>query len=308
MIASNAAICILAIASLAGDGQADEPPDPVVVELLAAHNQQRVERELPPLTLSNKLCESAAIHARDMATHLRLNHIGSDGSNPAQRARRVRYTGSVGENIAQGALTVEQAVLVWMESRGHRENILGKYEEMGAALVVSDWGAPYWCVVLGRSRSVRSRAVREPVEAEPAADAAAGDRINNEAAAAFVRALNGERKAIGQTPFQTDLLLSRSARAIAAAMAAKDDLEIGDRMKLVEKKAKQGRQIRMNAGANIPTPQEAVRQLVGEHEEDLADFREIGVGYALAKSGAPYWCAIIAKPAPTGRPGKRKTK
>jgi hypothetical protein len=129
-----------------------------------------------------------------MATHLRLNHIGRDGSNPAQRARRVRYTGSVGENIAQGALTVEQAVLVWMESRGHRENILGKYEEMGAALVVSDWGAPYWCVVLGRSRSVRSRAVSEPVRAEPAADAAAGDRINNEAAAAFVRAVNGERK------------------------------------------------------------------------------------------------------------------
>ena len=91
-------------------------------------------------------------------------------------------------------------------------------------------------------------------------------------------------------------------------MAAKDDLEIGDRMKLVEKKAKQGRQIRVKVGANIPTPQEAVRQLVGEHDEDLAEFREIGVGYALANSGAPYWCAIIAKPASTERPGKRKTK
>ena len=48
--------------------------------------------------------------------------------------------------------------------------------------------------------------------------------------------------------------------------------------------------------ANVPTPEKAAKELLGEDADQLDSFREIGVGYALAKSGTPYWCAIFAKP------------
>ena len=37
----------------------------------------------------------------------------------------------------------------WMESPGHRENILGEFTEMGAARAKDTDGMPYWCVDLG---------------------------------------------------------------------------------------------------------------------------------------------------------------
>ena len=56
----------------------------------------------------------------------------------------------------------------------------------------------------------------------------------------------------------------------------------------------------------MPTPEQAAKELKGEEAAQLDSFREIGVGYAQAKSGTPYWCAIFAKPAGIKRPSKSK--
>ena len=90
-------------------------------------------------------------------------------------------------------------------------------------------------------------------------------------------------------------------------MAAKDSLEIeGDPFKLVDEKALEGREIRVQFSANFPTPEQAAKELKGEDAAQLDSFLDIGVGYAQAKSGTPYWCAIFAKPVALKRPGNRK--
>ena len=85
--------------------------------------------------------------------------------------------------------------------------------------------------------------------------------------------------------------------AISAAMAAKDSFEIGgDPFKLIGEKELEGREIHLQLSANVPTPEKAASELVGEQSDQLDGCREIGIGHALAKSGTPYWCAIFAKP------------
>ena len=103
-----------------------------------------------PLTLSPKLCESAGAHARDMAVHQTLDHKGNDGSTVADRVKRVGYIWvRVGENIARGQRTVDQVMDTWMNSPGHRANILADFTEMGAARVEDDDGTNFWCVNFG---------------------------------------------------------------------------------------------------------------------------------------------------------------
>jgi uncharacterized protein YkwD len=293
-------ICVVAAVVTEYQGLADEPADPTVSALLDAHNFIRQRNKLAPLALSPALCKSAEIHARDMANHEKMTHTGSDGSNPSQRARRVGYRSSwVGENVAVSQWTVEQVMTEWMNSRGHRGNILGKYTEMGAARVQDELGNFFWCVNFGDPRPAIHKMVRKP----EAVRATTAKRVNTEAAAALIKHINLEREASKQVLLKADAALGRAAMSWSAAMADKESLDIdGDPLMSVDKKALPRWEIHLEVGANIPTPQEAARQFVSEGGQDLADFRAIGVGYALAKSGTPYWCAIFAKPVGPDRP------
>jgi uncharacterized protein YkwD len=306
MSTTSAGIGVLLIAVLSNHGASDEPfvPDPVVDALLAAHNQERALRKLGPLRLSPQLCEAAENHARDMTDRMRLSHTGRDGSTPAQRARRVGYGSShVGENVAGAAQSVDQVMLAWMNSPGHRGNILGDYTEMGAARVENEFGLIYWCVDFGGPMRARRKAV-----GDAGAAVAVVSRVNAEAAAAFITRINTERQRSGKAPLNVDPRLARAAMNLSSKMAAKDSLEFeGDPVKLIDEKTREGRDIHIEVGADIPTPQEAARQLVGEHEEQLEAYREIGVGYALTKRRKPYWCVLLAKPHGINRPGRPTT-
>jgi uncharacterized protein YkwD len=277
MNASRVEICVVTIALLTSCGRADEPVDSVLDALLAAHNHERELAHVAPLKLSRTLCQSAADHASDMAKHHKLDHKGSDGSTVADRAKRKGYAFvRVGENIAKGQKSVEQVMDTWMKSPGHRANILADYTEMGAAQAEDDNGDLYWCVNFGI-----------PIP-----------RLNpDEAAAAVLKQINQDRQARNWEPLKAEPGLSRGAMAISAAMAAKDNLEIdGDPFKLIGDKETEGKDIRLQLSANVPTPAAAAKALVGEEADTLATFRQVGIGYALAKSGTPYWCAIFAKP------------
>jgi uncharacterized protein YkwD len=129
----------------------------------------------------------------------------------------------------------------------------------------------------------------------------------DEAAAAVVKEINRDREAGRTVLLKVEPKLGRAAMAICAAMAAKDSLEIeGDPFKLIDEKTLQGREIRLQLSANVPTPEQAAKELKGEEAAQLESFREIGVGYAQSKSGTPYWCAIFAKPVAGKRPGNRR--
>jgi uncharacterized protein YkwD len=109
------------------------------LEVLHLLNQERANENLPPLVIDMRLMESARRHSTDMATNNFFSHTGSDGSSPFDRIADSGYSmRSAGENIAAGYRTAEAAVQGWMNSDGHRANILNSsYEHIGVGYVYS---------------------------------------------------------------------------------------------------------------------------------------------------------------------------
>jgi uncharacterized protein YkwD len=88
-----------------------------------------------------------------MACNDYFSHTGLDGSSFSDRARRQGYNISYGgENIAAGYSTPEKVVQGWMNSSGHRDNILGEhYTDIGVGYAYSknsSYGI-YWTAVFG---------------------------------------------------------------------------------------------------------------------------------------------------------------
>jgi uncharacterized protein YkwD len=93
-----------------------------VVELVNAERQQA---GCAPLALAPELTNAAIEHSADMANHDFFAHTGSDGSSPWDRMDRAGYQWlAAAENIAASARTPAEVVAMWMNSPGHRANIL----------------------------------------------------------------------------------------------------------------------------------------------------------------------------------------
>ncbi|HBZ05376.1 MAG TPA: CAP domain-containing protein, partial [Massilia sp.] len=96
--------------------------------------------------------QAAREHSSDMAAHRRFSHRGSDDSEVAQRATRVGYRWRhIGENIAAGQTSAQEAVAGWLESPGHCANLMNPdFSEMGAGYAISRARMPgfaYWTQV-----------------------------------------------------------------------------------------------------------------------------------------------------------------
>jgi len=77
------------------------------------------------LTLSAQLTAAASAHSQDMALHDLFSHTGSNGSTMVSRIVTTGYSYSqLAENLAAGPATAEDVVASWMNSSGHRANIL----------------------------------------------------------------------------------------------------------------------------------------------------------------------------------------
>jgi uncharacterized protein YkwD len=91
-----------------------------------------------------------------MAEHSYFSHDGRDGSQPADRATRAGYVWrSVGENIAAGQASADEAVRGWIDSPPHCANLMSpRYTEMGVAYAVNlnSKMAIYWAQVFGAPR------------------------------------------------------------------------------------------------------------------------------------------------------------
>lgn len=111
----------------------------------------------PSLSLSGTLAGVAFGHAADMAAHNYFEHQDLAGHTPADRVRAVGYQEKlVGENIAYGPQTVEEAVRGWLDSPGHCENLMdARFAEMGVASAPGRRGRHglYWVQVLAAPRA-----------------------------------------------------------------------------------------------------------------------------------------------------------
>ncbi|MGW5334289.1 CAP domain-containing protein [Streptomyces bauhiniae] len=119
-----------------------------VVELV---NAERAKAGCSPVALNSTLTKAAQDHSADMATHNTMSHTGSDGSDPGSRITAAGYRWSTyGENVAYGYSTPEQVMDGWMNSPGHRENILNcSYKEIGVGLAQP---GSYWTQDFGTAR------------------------------------------------------------------------------------------------------------------------------------------------------------
>lgn len=108
-------------------------PTSLEQEVVLLVNQERATRQIPPLVLDDRLLAAAQGHALDMATNNFMSHTGSDGSTARERIVSAGYTGpSWGENVAGGYPTPTAVVNAWMNSSGHRANILNPgFEHIG---------------------------------------------------------------------------------------------------------------------------------------------------------------------------------
>ncbi|MGA7979114.1 MAG: CAP domain-containing protein [Chromatiaceae bacterium] len=139
----------------------DKPVDTELSTMLALVNQARAvgricgqEGYFPPaspVSWNDLLAQAAQRHSDDMANNNFFSHIGSDGTNVANRVTDTGYDWSaVGENIAAGYETVQSVVQAWLDSPGHCANIMQPlFEEMGAAKAVNpnSYYQIYWTQV-----------------------------------------------------------------------------------------------------------------------------------------------------------------
>jgi len=115
----------------------------------------RYFKAAPALAWNAALGDAARAHSADMAAQRYLDHKGKDGRMAPERAAAAGYQGvRIGENIAAGQGSAEEAVQGWLDSPGHCANIMREdFTEMGAAYAVSKPRARiYWVQVLGTPR------------------------------------------------------------------------------------------------------------------------------------------------------------
>jgi uncharacterized protein YkwD len=114
--------------------------------VVTATNDIRRNRGLPPLKVSAKLEAAADQHSKDMGRRGYFAHESADGSAFWKRVQEFYSQGeasywAVGENLIWSSpeLSVDGAMKGWMDSPGHRDNILGKeWREIGCASVHLD--------------------------------------------------------------------------------------------------------------------------------------------------------------------------
>lgn len=100
-------------------------------------NVERAKDKETVLQLDSRLSQIARAHARDMIKRNYFSHESPDGETMSGRLRKGKAVYKyAGENIARGYKDSENVMIGWMNSRGHRKNILNpRYRKIGIGVV-----------------------------------------------------------------------------------------------------------------------------------------------------------------------------
>lgn len=118
--------------------------DAFVNEVVRLVNEERQKSGLPSLKVSEQAAKAAGVRANELEHS--FSHTRPDGSSfsTALSQAGASYRGA-GENIAYGQRTPEAVMESWMNSAGHRANILNpKYTSIGVGHVKNSDGIHYW--------------------------------------------------------------------------------------------------------------------------------------------------------------------
>ena len=141
------------------DESDDDPPPPdedlSEMEQLAAvavrlTNVEREKAGCGAVKVNAKLTNAAVGHSEDMAKNDYFDHTSQDGRSPWDRARNAGYDNAIGENIAAGYTSAAAVIEGWMNSEGHRANLLNcDARAIGLGVASHNGGQLYWTKMFG---------------------------------------------------------------------------------------------------------------------------------------------------------------
>ncbi|EDU36798.1 CAP domain-containing protein [Clostridium sporogenes] len=115
-------------------------------EVVTLVNAERAKAGLPALKANAELSNVARLKSQDMIDKNYFSHTSPTYGSPFDMMKKfgIKYS-AAGENIASGYPTAKAVVDGWMNSPGHRANILSKsFTEIGVGLAKSSNGTSYW--------------------------------------------------------------------------------------------------------------------------------------------------------------------
>lgn len=130
---------------VASASAAQPAPTTTTAQVVALANKERGAAGCGPLKEDAQLTDAAQRHSDDMAARDFFEHTNPDGAGPGQRVTDAGYHWSTyGENIARGQQTPASLMESWMNSPGHRANILNcDFKDIGIGIHQGP-GGPWW--------------------------------------------------------------------------------------------------------------------------------------------------------------------
>lgn len=126
-----------ASAALSGESSA-------AAQVLSLVNEERAKVGCSPVAASSALTGLAQNYSEDMAARGFFDHTDPDGRTPWDRAEKAGISNLGGENIARGQADAAAVMDAWMNSPGHRANILNcDFKTLGVGVELGS-GGPWW--------------------------------------------------------------------------------------------------------------------------------------------------------------------
>lgn len=291
--------------------------------MLEMTNRERGQAGLGRLTVSSELAIAAQKHAEDMARSGEVSHTGSDGSTMGDRITASGYAiRRAGENIYMQAPRnrAERVVPGWMNSQGHRDNLLnGQFTEVGFGYAQGN-GRHYYVQVLGtpmaqaQTTASATQAPARPTRVTPTPTSQtpisqtpiSQNKSQGDTVGSILTLTNQERSQQGLNGLSFSEPLNAAAQRHAQDMArsgqfsheGSDGSGMGDRIQAA------GYRLRM-AGENIAyrapqnDPAGAVQSWMKSqgHRDNILNgqFTDIGIGYAT-DGNRHYYVQVFGRP------------
>jgi uncharacterized protein YkwD len=105
-------------------------------------NEARAQAGCAPVTAESHLTNAAQEHSDDMSARNYFSHDTPEGVTFDKRIEAAGYAQPGAENIAEGSTSAQQTMQLWMNSSGHRQNILNcSLTKLGVGVATDGW---YW--------------------------------------------------------------------------------------------------------------------------------------------------------------------
>lgn len=128
-----------------GNSRPSSPTAIAEAEVLELVNEERRDAGCRSVKADSDLADLAGDFSRDMAVQGFFSHLSPDGADPWDRAEDAGILDLGGENIARGQPDAEAVMEAWMDSPGHRANILNcEYRTLGVGAYLSGNDGPWW--------------------------------------------------------------------------------------------------------------------------------------------------------------------